>query len=282
MTEKNIKFIVSLILTLIMVPLLTSSSGFRSGSKKTVQNNENHTYSGKNHADTQYYVEEEKNTDITDTELTATTPQKVSHIIPGVPYINQRRDFPNGCESVSAVMAMQYFGIDITPEDFIEKYLDMGKAPYYSYGMWYGCDPKLQFPGDPRTSAGWGCYPEVIKKAIDKMELTGYKSYVLKDVPLSSLCSEYIDNNIPVIFWATIDMRKPGTHRTWIIEGTDRTHTWINPFHCLLLVGYDSEYYYFNDPWQAEYTAYPAKEVETAYAAVGRHSAVIIPSGLTQ
>ena len=40
-----------------------------------------------------------------------------------VPYINQRVGFPNGCESVSTVMALQYLGIEITPNDFIENYL---------------------------------------------------------------------------------------------------------------------------------------------------------------
>ena len=34
-------------------------------------------------------------------------------IILDVPYINQRKDFPNGCESVSAVMALQYGALPI-------------------------------------------------------------------------------------------------------------------------------------------------------------------------
>ena len=45
---------------------------------------------------------------------------------------------PNGCESVSAVMALQYIGIPITPEEFVSNYLDMGNAP--SGGI--GPDPK--------------------------------------------------------------------------------------------------------------------------------------------
>lgn len=193
-----------------------------------------------------------------------------------VPFINQRVKFPNGCESVSAVMAMQYFGIDITPEVFISKYLDMGKAPYVRGGRWYGCDPREQFPGDPRNSSGWGCYPEVIKKAIDNMNPQGVETHVLKDVPLATLCSEFIDNGIPVVFWGTIDMSAPYAHVTWTIEGTDSTHTWISPFHCLLLVGYDSYNYYFNDPWQGKNIPYPKDKVELAYSGIGREALVII------
>ena len=40
-----------------------------------------------------------------------------------VPYISQEGSFPNGCESVSAVMLLRYYGFDITPDEFIDSYL---------------------------------------------------------------------------------------------------------------------------------------------------------------
>ncbi len=192
-----------------------------------------------------------------------------------VPFISQKPKFPNGCEAVSAVMALNYFGVDITPSTFIASYLDMGTAPYIRSGKWYACDPREQFPGDPRLSTGWGCYPEVIKKAVDSMGDTSIEATVLKDVPLSTLCSEYIDNGIPVVFWGTIDMQKPQTWMTWTIDDTDRTHTWISPFHCLLLVGYNRNGYYFNDPWRKKQTFYPREAVETAYVGIGREALVV-------
>ena len=209
-------------------------------------------------------------------EISEEVTEKAEKVILDVPYINQRQYFPNGCESVSAVMAMQYLGIDITPWDFIANYLDMGDSPRVRNGAWVACDPRLQFPGDPRNSSGWGCYPSVIKNAVDKMELEDYRAVTLKDVSLSTLCSEFIDNGIPVVFWGTIDMEKPSPWITWTIEGTDSTHTWISPFHCLLLVGYDSENYYFNDPWREKCKAYSKEEVEIAYSGVGREALVIV------
>ncbi len=202
---------------------------------------------------------------------------KSDGVILDVPYIYQRIDYPNGCESVSAVMALQYMGVEIDTDNFISEYLDMGTAPYYQNGQWYACNPAEQFPGDPRTSGGWGCYPEVIKKAVDKMELENLEAVVLKDVSISTLCSEFTDNGIPVVFWATIDMKKPYSHITWQIEGTDDYHTWIMPFHCLLLVGYDEKYYYFNDPWQKKCAAYSKKDVQNAYCSLGREALVIVP-----
>lgn len=192
-----------------------------------------------------------------------------------VPFISQKPKFPNGCEAVSAVMALNYIGVDITPSDFITSYLDMGNHPHIKGGKWYACDPREQFPGDPRLSTGWGCYPEVIKKAIDSMDNSDVEVTVLKDTSLSTLCSEYIDNGIPVVFWGTIDMQQPKTWMTWTIENTDRTHTWISPFHCLLLVGYNRNGYYFNDPWRKKQTFYPKEAVETAYVGIGREALVV-------
>lgn len=209
-------------------------------------------------------------------EISEGVTEKAEKVILDVPYINQRLYFPNGCESVSAVMAMQYFGIDITPGKFISDYLDMGTMPHIRYGRWVACDPRLQFPGDPRNSTGWGCYPEVIKNAIDKMELENHQAVVLKDVAISTLCKEFIDNGIPVVFWGTIDMEKPVPWVTWTINGTDETHTWISPFHCLLLVGYDDENYYFNDPWREKGKAYSKEAVEVAYSGIGREALVVV------
>lgn len=194
-----------------------------------------------------------------------------------VPYINQRRYFPNGCEAVSAVMALNYIGVETDPNTFIKEYLDMGKAPYMSNGRMYACDPREKFPGDPRSTGGWGCYPKVIKKAVDKMQLAGIRTVILKDTPLSTLCSEYIDNGIPVVFWGTIDMIRPTTGVSWEIDdGSGRTHTWVTPFHCLLLTGYDAEYYYFNDPWHSKNTQYSKRSVEEAYDGMGREALVIL------
>ncbi len=212
-------------------------------------------------------------------EFYKSTGIKLPKILADVPFISQRPNFPNGCEAVSTVMALNYMGVKITPAEFVRSYLEMGNPLYVSKGEYYACDPREKFPGDPRSKSGWGCYPEVIKKAVDKMENGTVAAYVLKDVPLSSLCSRYIDNGIPVIFWGTIDMQSPKTHLTWKIEGTDRTHTWISPFHCLLLIGYSEEGYFFNDPWRSRMTFYDRQSVETAYSGIGMEAAVILKVG---
>ena len=73
---------------------------------------------------------------------------------------------------------------------------------------------------------------------------------------------------MPVIFWACINMRKPVIGPSWKLSDSGRTFTWISNEHCMLLVGYDEEGYYFNDPYENHgVIRYPKKLVEDRHAA---------------
>lgn len=185
-----------------------------------------------------------------------------------VPYISQLPEYPTGCESVSTVMALNYAGADISVDTFIDDYLDK-KNDTYNF------DPNVCFGGDPRSSSGIGCYAPVIKKALDKI-LAGSSLYGenVTGASLSELCSEYIDNGIPVITWATTDMEEayPGKQLA--------TMQWIAPEHCLLLVGYDDRCYIFNDPQRSAEYHYIRADVEAAYQALGRQAVVILEKEL--
>ena len=51
---------------------------------------------------------------------------------------------------------------------------------------------------------------------------------------------------------------------------------WVAPEHCLLLVGYDDYFYYFNDPRDSKARTYYRKEaVDRAYKAQGSQAVVI-------
>lgn len=192
------------------------------------------------------------------------------------PYISQLGVYPTGCESVSAVMALQYLGIDITVDQFIDDYLDLGSEPWLSdSGAMYGGDPWKTFLGDPREASGWGCYAPVIEKAIRKaVDTERYQVSALFGIPLEVLCETYLEQNIPVIVWGTIDMEYPTPGDCWLIEGTKRELQWMRPEHCLLLVGYDQEFYYFNDPTAGKQYAYEKGDCEAAYE--GLHAQAVV------
>lgn len=70
--------------------------------------------------------------------------------------------------------------------------------------------------------------------------------------------------------------------RVWHTEDGKRIE-YNARLHCLLLVGYDEESYYFNDPMHLSeteqcYVAYPKEAVETAYSILGMQSIAVEPA----
>ncbi|MBR4073328.1 MAG: C39 family peptidase [Clostridia bacterium] len=193
--------------------------------------------------------------------------QGVSKII-DAPFISQVSKYPTGCESVSAVMAMNYLGLDISVDNFIDKHLEMGPAANF--------DPNLCFGGNPRTSSGMGCYAPVIEKAA-KSAAKGFGIAVTRTEgsTIASLCKNYIDKNIPVILWATQGMQTPRNGVKITYNG--KTIQWIAPEHCLLLVGYNENNYIFNDPLKSKNYSYSRNAVENAYYGLGAQAVILSP-----
>ena len=166
-----------------------------------------------------------------------------------VPYIDQSVKYPTGCESVSTVMLLQYLGYDITVDEFITDYLEM-KDFENKEGQLYGADPNLYFCGSPYDEDSFGCYAPVICKALEKAIGKEYEIVNETGTSMEELMEKYIDKDIPVIFWACINMREPIVGPQWKLFDTEELFTWISNEHCMLLVGYDEEGYYFNDPYE--------------------------------
>ena len=169
-------------------------------------------------------------------------------LIQNVPVIAQMPSYPTGCESVSAVMALQFAGEHVSVDEFIDNYLEKSLNFYYSNGKRYGPSPWEHFIGDPRSKASYGCMAPVIERALKNY--FGNEERVLNTtgMTLDELCRGYIDNGIPVIVWTSINMIDTYLTNTWTLaDGT--TYTWTANEHCMVLIGYDKQNYYFNDPY---------------------------------
>lgn len=68
---------------------------------------------------------------------------------------------------------------------------------------------------------------------------------------------------------------------TWLLTDengslTDKTYTWQANEHCLVLIGYDENSYYFNDPWRSRgVVAYDRDLAEERYDDLGDRSLVV-------
>ena len=218
--------------------------------------------------------------------VTVTVPK--SYKIKYVPYIYQGEKYPSGCESVSTVMLLQYMGFKISVEDFIDKYLPKGEFSFNKKGEMCGADPYTAFLGNPYTEEALGCYPSVIKKAVDKYfaeknKTENYRAVDLTGVSVNYLAERYITNNQPVVIWATMFMANPVVTEQWIVKGADKNSPykdgdnfeWKANEHCMLLVGYDENYYYLHDPLSEKETAYDKATFEDRFCGMGRFALII-------
>ena len=203
-------------------------------------------------------------------------------MIISVPYLSQGEEYPNGCESVTAVMALRYWGFSVSTDEFIDRYLDTADAPVVD-GI--GPDPDLFYCGNPRLPSGWGCYSPVICNALNRIvPANSFSVSQFYGMSLEELCTTYIDQGIPVIIWATVGMdgsRAKANYAMWETEDGKRI-LYHKRLHCLLLVGYDNENYYFNDPLREgkdgrAYVAYSKAKTERAYQILNQQCVVIVP-----
>ena len=202
-----------------------------------------------------------------------TTPSK---LIRNVPVIHQFPRFPTGCESVAAVMALNYFGNPISVEQFVEEFLPTSRDFYVEGGKNFGPSPYEYFIGNPKSAASYGCMAPVIEKALCACLGDAASVDNLSDMSLEQICDRYIDKDIPVILWATIHMLETNPINSWYLSDGTR-FTWPGNEHCMLLVGYDDTKYYFNDPYVGKLVAYDKRLTEDRFAELGSQALAILP-----
>lgn len=201
-------------------------------------------------------------------------PTKKSTVISDVPLISQFPEFPTGCESVSAVMVLRFSGENISAAKFIDEYLPKSSEFYNDGGKRFGPSPYEYFIGNPKTASSYGCMASVIEKAICNYFGNSDRVRNTTGTELSDLCSEYIDNDIPVMIWATINMLETDPKNSWYLSDGKR-FSWPGNEHCMVLIGYDSESYYFNDPYTGKTVKYNKETTNDRYAELGKQSVVV-------
>lgn len=208
-------------------------------------------------------------------KVTEAEKKNATYLITDVPIISQYPDFPTGCESISAVIAMQYSGDNISPESFIDDYLEKSSNFYSEDGIKYGPDPYAAFIGSPRSKSAYGCMAPVIENAMNKYYQGRKTVKNLTGSELETLCNEYINKNVPCLIWASIDMLEPKYTRSWTLSDGS-TYRWLANEHCMVLIGYDDTYYYFSDPYKGAMVKYEKTVSEKRFEAFGRQALAIL------
>ena len=186
-------------------------------------------------------------------------------------------NYPSGCEIYASVTLLNYYGFSVDDIEFVENYLHT--EPIGDDGEnYYGPSLYSAFAGS--ADFGYGVYAPSLKSSINQY-LSDYHADLTATIEsnctLDDLCKRHINSTRPVIIWGTTDMEEPYEYIDWVIDYADDQSKlkegdifhWPTTEHCMVLIGYDEEQYYFADSLDATVVSYPKEACETAFKALG-------------
>lgn len=172
-------------------------------------------------------------------------------IVKNVPYLNQfSLGYPTGCEAVSAAMVLKFAGYNVSASQVVNATPTDDRGKYYDDAteIYYGGNPFKVFVGHPskkKNTGSYGCFAEPI--------VTSMKTFAGNRVKDISGCSEntlfdYINKGKPVVVWGIKNAGTPEKGVTWKYPDGSGSFEEIVGEHCFVLIGYDRNYVYLNDP----------------------------------
>lgn len=216
-------------------------------------------------------------------ETTDASSKPFSYQIQGLKPILQDK-LKAGCETYACTMLLQTLGFDVDEFTIADKYIDCHYVLEAEDGTMYGPDMHSGFAGTPY--AGWGVYAPSMAKSMNRYlsdQKSDLKATAYEDVPLETLCEKYIVNDIPVMIWATTDMDPPSVGASWVVDYVDENARvkegdrveWYVHEHCLVLIGFDENYYYFGDSTHGTISHFSKAIVEERYHQLGSQCIVV-------
>ena len=208
-----------------------------------------------------------------------------SYMIEGVT-VHPQVEFKAGCETYACTMLLESLGFDITERMFMENYLEIRYPSYGDDGNMYAPSMYSSQVGD--IYGGWGVYCTAMAKYMNNfLKDAGSEktATALENVPLPELCERYISKGIPVMVWGTVEMLDPYPRFTWIVDYVEEgdthykvgdTFTWLQHEHCLVLIGYDEENYYFADSCAGRVSVFEREVSEDRYEKIGMQAIVVM------
>lgn len=87
---------------------------------------------------------------------------------------------------------------------------------------------------------------------------------------------DYLVTNLPAIIWVGMDYQEVTDTYMWFNEEETEVYTYPKDSHTVLLVGYDKDYFYINDPLHPEGVRKVERDIlEKSYDSLGRQAITI-------
>lgn len=186
-------------------------------------------------------------------------------VINGVPHIQQLPELARGCEVTSLAMLLQYAGVEV---DKMTLANEIKTIPFRDQNGLRG-NPNVGFVGDIYSfeNPGYGVYHSPIADLAE-----AYLPGRILDLTGGSIESVYnmLEEGSPV--WVITNSRfaqlPESEFATWNTQSGDVQITYRE--HSVLVVGYDDQYVYMNDPLADQsYTSVPRDNFEASWVQMG-------------
>ncbi len=198
-------------------------------------------------------------------ELKATMASN-SKYINGVITVNQHPDYPTGCESVALYILLRYYGVNVSIDDIITS-IPKGDLPHLENGRFYGANPENEFVGNPLTEYSYGVYNNPIRNLANMFK----KGAKTKTGMEFDEVLKLVDQDEPVIVWATINMIESYISSKWL-DSSGKTVEWKANEHALVVIGYDSNNIIVSDPYTGSIRYYDRSLFISRYNYLGKRA----------
>ena len=181
--------------------------------------------------------------------------------------IDQNPELPTGCEVTSLTVALNYYQIDIDKCDIADNYIAKGPVGTVNF--------RKAFEGDPRDENSFGCYAPVIVETANRILTergSDKRATEVSGMQLEALYS-YLDRDVPVIIWGTLDCEPGQFTEVWNVDGEELQ--WYSPEHCMVLAGYSVNSVWVADPMKGAVVRYDKEQFRTGYDALFKQAVVI-------
>jgi uncharacterized protein YvpB len=179
-------------------------------------------------------------------------------VILDAPIISQKPELLDGCEVSSLAMLLQYAGVNVDKMTLAKKVkkdtTPIVKDKKGDIKIWG--NPHEGFVGDITGKRdGFAVYHKPLLELLEQY-LPG-RGVDLTGQPFEELLRS-IDNKKPVVVWSTIDFKLPDSYEEWKNNGEEVKATFDE--HAVLLVGYDHDSCYVNNPYTGKKNQQVKKE----------------------
>ena len=216
---------------------------------------------------------------------TGTEPSETNEsvLLEDVPYYSQEYILPTGCEIVSAKMLLSYYTHEEPDIQEMISFLNC-EYPVEIDGYTYAHHPEDAFVGNPETDHSFGCFAPIITEVLNQFLPDGLQAEDISGTELREIAETYLPQGKPVLVWATIGMWESFPNAGWYLldkdgNPTNEWYDWLANEHCMVLVGYDDDYYYFNDPYDSHgLISFGREKTEKRYEEIGKYAVVVTES----